>query len=168
MKAKIPLLVGGAVGYVLGTRAGRERYEQIRSQAQTLWNNPKVQETAQKSAWAAQDFAKDKAPILKDKVADAAPGGGSGSGPSSASYSTADPVAATSATGMSATDPLAGSSDPLEDPDPLATSLDPDPLATSLDPDPLDTGGGTVDASTDPLSSTPDDRAPFPSSGSGL
>ncbi|HYO39926.1 MAG TPA: YtxH domain-containing protein [Nocardioidaceae bacterium] len=56
MKAKIPLLVGGAVGYVLGTRAGRERYEQIKSQAQTLWNNPKVQE----KAWAAQDFAKEK------------------------------------------------------------------------------------------------------------
>ena len=26
---KLPLLVGGAIGYVLGARAGHERYEQI-------------------------------------------------------------------------------------------------------------------------------------------
>jgi membrane protein DedA with SNARE-associated domain len=29
MKGKITLLVGGAVGYVLGTRAGRERYDRF-------------------------------------------------------------------------------------------------------------------------------------------
>ena len=46
MKGKITLLVGGAVGYVLGSRAGRQRYEQIKSQAQTIWNNPKVQDKA--------------------------------------------------------------------------------------------------------------------------
>ncbi len=152
MKAKIPLLVGGAVGYVLGTRAGRERYEQIKSQAQTLWNNPKVQE----KAWAAQDFAKEKAPILKDKVADAAPGGTSSSGPGTTSYSSTGPLAS-----PAATDP---------DPDPLGDQLDDQlggPLGTDpLDPDPLATD--PLAASSDPLSNTPDDRAPFPSSGSGL
>jgi SLT domain-containing protein len=66
MRGKISLLAGGAIGYVLGTRAGRERYEQIRTQAQSLWNNPKVQEKASQ----AQDLAKEKAPILKDKVSD--------------------------------------------------------------------------------------------------
>jgi len=68
MKGKITLLAGGAIGYVLGTRAGRQRYEQIRSQAQRLWQNPKVQEKAHK----AQDFAKEKAPEVQHKVADAA------------------------------------------------------------------------------------------------
>jgi hypothetical protein len=68
MKGKITLLAGGAIGYVLGTRAGRQRYEQIKSQAQSLWNNPKVQEKATQ----AQDFAKDKAPEVKDKAAEAA------------------------------------------------------------------------------------------------
>jgi SLT domain-containing protein len=57
MKGKIALVVGGAAGYVLGTRAGRERYEQIKSQAQNVWNNPKVQEKASQ----AQDLAKEKA-----------------------------------------------------------------------------------------------------------
>jgi SLT domain-containing protein len=64
MRGKISLLAGGAIGYVLGTRAGRERYEQIVAQAQSFWNNPKVQEKASQ----AQDLAKEKAPIIKDKV----------------------------------------------------------------------------------------------------
>ncbi|QWZ06876.1 hypothetical protein KRR39_15280 [Nocardioides panacis] len=68
MKGKITLLVGGAVGYVLGSRAGRQRYEQIKSQAQSFWTNPKVQEKATQ----AQDYAKDKAPVVKDKAAGAA------------------------------------------------------------------------------------------------
>lgn len=68
MKGKITLLVGGAVGYVLGTRAGRERYEQIKSQAQSVWKSPKVQEKATQ----AQDFAREKAPVVVDKAAGAA------------------------------------------------------------------------------------------------
>jgi hypothetical protein len=74
MKGKIALLVGGAAGYVLGARAGRERYEEITSQARSIWQSPAVQEKATQ----AQDFAKQKAPILKDKVAGAAPGSASG------------------------------------------------------------------------------------------
>jgi hypothetical protein len=81
MKGKITLLVGGAVGYVLGTAAGRERYEQIKSQAQGIWNNPKVQEKASQ----AQDLAKEKAPILKDKVAEKASSSPSTSSPSTIS-----------------------------------------------------------------------------------
>ena len=68
MKGKITLLVGGAVGYVLGSKAGRQRYEQIRSQARSVWNNP----TVQAKAGQAQDFAKDKAPVVKEKAAEAA------------------------------------------------------------------------------------------------
>ena len=44
MKGKILFVVGLGVGYVLGARAGRERYEQIRQAAQNVWNQPTVQE----------------------------------------------------------------------------------------------------------------------------
>jgi len=43
MKGKIGLVVGLGVGYVLGTRAGRERYEQIKTQWLKLWNTDPVQ-----------------------------------------------------------------------------------------------------------------------------
>jgi hypothetical protein len=65
---KLMLLTAGAVGYVLGTRAGRERYEQIKAGAVKLKNNPTVQQKAHDAAQA----AKEHAPIVKDKVAEAA------------------------------------------------------------------------------------------------
>lgn len=43
MKGKIAFVLGAAVGYVLGTRAGRERYEQIKLGAQNVWNTEPVQ-----------------------------------------------------------------------------------------------------------------------------
>jgi hypothetical protein len=65
---KLPLLVAAGVGYVLGAKAGRERYEQIRSQAQRFARDPRVQEKARQAA----DTVKEKAPIVKDKATDAA------------------------------------------------------------------------------------------------
>ena len=41
-------IVGFAAGYVLGARAGRARYEQIRSMWDRFTGNPKVQEFAGK------------------------------------------------------------------------------------------------------------------------
>lgn len=64
MKGKAALVVGLATGYVLGTRDGRERYEQIKSQATRLWNDPRVQE----KATAAQELAKDKASSVAGKA----------------------------------------------------------------------------------------------------
>ena len=43
MKGKIAFVLGATVGYVLGTRAGRERYEQIKRGAQSVWNTEPVQ-----------------------------------------------------------------------------------------------------------------------------
>ena len=65
---KLTLLIAGAIGYVLGTRAGRERYEQIKKAATRVKDDPRVQEKAAQAA----DLAKEKAPIVKDKVAAAA------------------------------------------------------------------------------------------------
>lgn len=44
MKGKLLFVAGAAVGYVLGTRAGRKRYEQIKGAAESVWNTPVVQQ----------------------------------------------------------------------------------------------------------------------------
>lgn len=43
MRGKIGIVVGLAAGYVLGSRAGRERYEQIKSGFLKVWNTDPVQ-----------------------------------------------------------------------------------------------------------------------------
>lgn len=64
MRTKAAFIVGGALGYVLGTRAGREQFEKIRSSAKSLWEDPRVQGTVTE----ASGFVKERAPELKDKV----------------------------------------------------------------------------------------------------
>lgn len=66
MKGKILLLTGLAVGYVLGTRAGRERYEEIKTAANKLWSDPRVQKPVKQ----AEEFVKDKAPEVAEFVTD--------------------------------------------------------------------------------------------------
>ncbi len=65
---KISVLVVGAVGYVLGSRAGRERYEQIKRQATKAWNKPVVQNAADNVEQAVKNTASD----VGSKVAGAA------------------------------------------------------------------------------------------------
>lgn len=65
---KLILLGVGFAGYVLGARAGRERYEQIRGMAKKVKDDPRVQEKAAQAA----DLAKEQAPVVKEKVSGAA------------------------------------------------------------------------------------------------
>jgi hypothetical protein len=72
---KLMLLVGAGIGYILGAKAGRERYEQISQKAENLWSNPKVQSTvedvkaqAPKAASSVAESAKDIAGQAKAKV----------------------------------------------------------------------------------------------------
>jgi hypothetical protein len=65
---RLPLLIAGGIGYVLGSRAGRERYEQLRTAFDKVKNDPRVQEKAHQ----ATDLAKEKAPVVKDKITEAA------------------------------------------------------------------------------------------------
>jgi hypothetical protein len=67
MKRLIALTSFGA-GYVLGARAGRERYEQIRSLTMRVKNDPRVQAKAHQAA----EVAREQAPVVKDKVQSAA------------------------------------------------------------------------------------------------
>ena len=68
MRGKAGLVVGLAVGYVLGSRAGRQRYEQIKSQALKVWN----MEPVQKQVGKAKDFAKSSAMALPSTLWDSA------------------------------------------------------------------------------------------------
>lgn len=68
MKGKILLVVGLGIGYVLGTRAGREQYDKMKATAQKFWNDPRVQKQVDN----AQDFVKDKAPDVAEFIADGA------------------------------------------------------------------------------------------------
>lgn len=95
---KKSLIVGAAIGYVLGARAGRERYDQIVAQVSKLWNDPKVKSKVDQAQTAAVDTAKSAASSAKDAVSsnptvqsavqtakDKLPGSGSGSSPSTSS-----------------------------------------------------------------------------------
>lgn len=64
MRGKLSLVAGLAVGYVLGSRAGRGRYDQIAKAAGNLWNSKSVQNQVHQVG----DFAKDKAPEVVDFV----------------------------------------------------------------------------------------------------
>ena len=46
MRGKMMFLAGLAAGFVLGSRAGREKYEELRDSAKKLWDSPTVQEAA--------------------------------------------------------------------------------------------------------------------------
>lgn len=68
MRGKIVLLAGIGIGYVLGARAGRERYEDIKRVARRFWNDPRVTHQVRN----VEQFAKEKAPEVVDFIGDTA------------------------------------------------------------------------------------------------
>lgn len=115
--SKFSMAIAGAAGYVLGARAGRQRYEQIVDQAQRVWSNPKVQQATR----TAQDKAKEKAPVVGEMLTSKVKG--------SSQESTPPPVIVTPV--VDVTDPLA---DPLSSAPAPSSSLDDDrtdPLSSS-------------------------------------
>ena len=61
---KLTLLIGIGIGYVLGSRAGRERFEQIRSSARKVATSDPVQSAAGK----AQETVAAQAPVVAEAV----------------------------------------------------------------------------------------------------
>lgn len=95
MMRKSATAVAFAAGYLLGARAGRERYDAIVAKAQGLWQDPRVQqkvgqaqEVAKQKASHAQDAAMDMA---KDKLPGERGSGPSGSTPTTGAGSGAAP-----------------------------------------------------------------------------
>jgi hypothetical protein len=68
MRGKILFVAGLGLGYLLGTRAGREKYDELKAAALKVWNDPRVQ----KQVDAVEDFVKDKAPEVAEFVSDGA------------------------------------------------------------------------------------------------
>lgn len=68
MKGKILLVVGLGIGYVLGTRAGREKYNKMKAAVDKFWADPRVKQQVDN----AQEFVKDRAPEVAEFVADGA------------------------------------------------------------------------------------------------
>lgn len=60
MRGKLFFVAGAALGYVLGARAGRKRYEQIKAAVESVWESPAVQ----RQTHAATDYLAAKAAEL--------------------------------------------------------------------------------------------------------
>lgn len=59
MRGKVGFVLGAALGYVLGTRAGRARYEQIKRGAIAVWETPLVQQGVSAVKGAVDDRVQD-------------------------------------------------------------------------------------------------------------
>jgi len=57
VKGKILFAAGLATGYVLGSKAGRQAYERIKSQASEIWESPAVQKTVSQAGTLAKETA---------------------------------------------------------------------------------------------------------------
>ena len=102
---KLLLIGAAAAGYVLGTKAGRERYEQIKRQSAKVWNSEPVQQGVHE----AEGVAKHAASAAGTKVADAASTAGSkvaGKIKADDSSEPAPPPPAAGAVDQPAADPL--------------------------------------------------------------
>ncbi|POX39498.1 hypothetical protein C3486_17770 [Streptomyces sp. Ru73] len=73
MRYRLTFIAGLAIGYVLGTRAGRERYEQLRKSAQRIAQNPAVRNTAESAAQTGRQAATKAYDAVSAKVGDKMP-----------------------------------------------------------------------------------------------
>ncbi|NYF10437.1 hypothetical protein HDC94_001593 [Leifsonia sp. AK011] len=64
----LALAAGVAVGYVLGTRAGREKYDAMKAKAIALWEDPRVA----KARRDVEEYARQQAPIIRERAEAAA------------------------------------------------------------------------------------------------
>jgi hypothetical protein len=73
MRYRLTFVTGLALGYVLGTRAGRERYEQLKKSGQRIAQNPAVRNTAESAALQGREFAGKAFHTVSEKVGDRVP-----------------------------------------------------------------------------------------------
>ena len=66
--SKLSLSAAGAIGYVLGARAGRGRYEQIAAVSRRVWNDPRVQQATTQVQNRATETVRSAVPVVSAKV----------------------------------------------------------------------------------------------------
>lgn len=147
---KITFVLGFGAGYVAGAAAGRERYEQIQTAAQSAYTNPTVQQYTSKAQTQAQNLLN----MGKSKVGQ---GGGSRRSTGTSTYDTVEiPGSATGAPGAAGTTGTTGI--PGTTTTPVTTTTTSSTYSTGT------TGGlGTTSAtpgSLDPVTSDPIDLGP--------
>ncbi|WP_418956911.1 YtxH domain-containing protein [Streptomyces tritici] len=73
MRYKLTFVAGLALGYVLGSRAGRERYEEMKKSAQALAANPAVRNACESAATTGRQAAGKAYHAVSEKVGDRLP-----------------------------------------------------------------------------------------------
>jgi hypothetical protein len=68
--SRIVTLTAGAIGFVLGSRAGRGPYEKLSAKAGEVRRDPRVQEKVSQAQDVAQDKARTAASTVQEKVSD--------------------------------------------------------------------------------------------------
>ncbi|WP_326765489.1 YtxH domain-containing protein [Streptomyces sp. NBC_01591] len=73
MRYRLTFIAGLALGYVIGARAGRERYEQLKKSARQFAQNPAVRNTAESAAQSGRELAGKAYHAVSEKVGEKVP-----------------------------------------------------------------------------------------------
>ncbi|MGW0733767.1 YtxH domain-containing protein [Streptomyces sp. NPDC002851] len=73
MRYKLTFVAGVALGYVIGARAGRERYEQLKKSAKEIAENPALRNTVESASQTGRDAAGKAFEAVSAKVGDRMP-----------------------------------------------------------------------------------------------
>ncbi len=67
-KSLFVIALGIGIGYILGARAGRERYDEIVEKVSGVWEDPRVAKARHEAA----RYAREQAPVIRDQAQRAA------------------------------------------------------------------------------------------------
>lgn len=71
MRSKFAFVLGAGIGYVAGTRAGREKFDRMVTQARRVWEHPSVKEQVGRAERYVTDTAREQRAQATQKATDA-------------------------------------------------------------------------------------------------